>query len=154
MLKSNIRFNLIRGGQHFVFGDITVFAAEGNHPDGALMYKIKDGNITTLSPPTLSTERRGMIFSLSSAAAATIWSLTQHTRLRTTKGKGTALPKRAGGTQLILKVLNLRRRQILKNLVLYHHNPDYKDAELDAMFEEAKKVFPATICSYDGFEIK
>ncbi len=154
MLKSNIRFNLIRGGQHFVFGAITVFAAEGNHPDGALMYKIQDGNTTTLFATDFEhgTERDDFLIEFGHGCDYLVFDTTYTPEEY--EGKNGRTPKIGWGHSTYEKGAELALKGNMKNLVLYHHNPDYTDKDLDAMFEAAKKVFPSTICAYDGFEIK
>ena len=41
----------------------------------------------------------------------------------------------------------------VKNLILFHHHPDYSDDELARVIEIAQREFPATIASYEGLEL-
>jgi len=42
----------------------------------------------------------------------------------------------------------------VKNLLLFHHHPDYSDEELARVIEIAQREFPATAASYEGLELE
>jgi len=42
----------------------------------------------------------------------------------------------------------------VKQLVLFHHAPEYDDDQLDAIEQQAREIFPQTLVSYEGLEIR
>jgi ribonuclease BN (tRNA processing enzyme) len=154
LLKSNIRFNLIRGGQHFVFGDVKIFSAEGNHPNGALMYKIEDRGTTTLFATDYEhgTEVDDFLIEFAHGCDYLIFDTTYTPE--DYDGKRDGIPKKGWGHSTYVKGAEFAEKAGVKHLVLYHHNPDYNDSEITKLCESSKKLFDGTICSYDGFEIE
>ena len=41
----------------------------------------------------------------------------------------------------------------MKQLFLFHHDPDNDDASVDGLVEEARRVFPNTIGAAEGLEL-
>ncbi|MEI7436288.1 MAG: MBL fold metallo-hydrolase [bacterium] len=48
----------------------------------------------------------------------------------------------------------LARQTNVRNLVLTHHDPKRQNSDLDAIAEQARKIFPATRTAFDGFAIE
>ncbi len=50
--------------------------------------------------------------------------------------------------------VNIARDAEVKKLVLYHHDPDHSDKDIDAILRNAKKQFRNTIAAREGLSIK
>ena len=150
MLKANIRINLIRGGHEFSFGDLRMTSAEGNHPNGVLMYRIQQKGRTTLFATDYEhgTEKDDFLIEFARGADDLIFDTTYLPD--DYDGNRDGIPKKGWGHSTYVYGADFAEKSGVDNLILYHHNPDYDDATLDMMESEAKNVFPGAFNSYDG----
>ena len=148
MLKADIQIRHIRGGMSFDIGDVSVYAAEGNHPDGALMFRVERGERSLVFATDYEHDTPKDDFLIEFAYKS------DYLVFDTTYTPDEYKSKKGWGHSTYEMGAWLANKSQAANLVLFHHNPDYDDAAIDAIFEAAKKLFPSVICSYDGLELK
>jgi phosphoribosyl 1,2-cyclic phosphodiesterase len=61
--------------------------------------------------------------------------------------------KKGWGHSTWLDGVKVAKRADVKQLVLFHHDPERTDAGIEEIVEQAKKQFPATVAAYEGMEL-
>ncbi|WP_022850506.1 MBL fold metallo-hydrolase [Limisalsivibrio acetivorans] len=154
MLKATIRINLIRGGHCFQFGNVKITSAEGNHPNGSLMYKIDDGERVTLFATDYEHGTDVDDFLVEFAYKCNNFIFDTTYLPEDYEGNRDGIPKEGWGHSTYVQGAEFAKRAKVENLILYHHNPDYDDVLLDEMNIRAKREFSSVICSRDGMVIR
>jgi len=154
MLKAKIKINLIKGAQKFTFGNVNIESAEGHHPNGALMYKINDNGLITLFATDYEHGSEVDDFLIEFAYLSDYFIFDTTYLPEDYEGSRDGISKKGWGHSTYIYGTDFAKKAKVKNLVLYHHNPDYDDITLEEMEIVAKKDFPNTICGYDQMEIK
>jgi len=149
-LRAEIKLNLIEGGDQFCFGNICVHSAEGNHPDGVLMYKIvfPDKKILYTSDYEHGTPVDDFLIEFAYGCDYLIYDTTYYPD-EYAGGNG-VMSKVGWGHSTFQQGIEFVKKAKVKNLVLAHHNPDYDDIMLDEMHILARRQFSNTYVAYDG----
>ena len=122
-----------------------------NHPkNGTLIYKLQYGGKSIVYATDIEGYAEGdrRLIQFSKGADLLIhdsqYTLEQYTGPVTTQGFGHSTPEMA---------CFVAREAGVKQLVLYHHDPNHDDAMIAQKEESAKKLFPNTLCAYEGLSI-
>lgn len=150
MLKADIHINLISQGDRFNFDGLGIMAAKGVHPDGVLMYRITRNDKITLFATDYEHGTDVDDFLIEMAYKADYFIFDTTYLPDDYEGERDGIPKKGWGHSTYIEGARFAQKAKVKNLVLYHHNPDYDDILLEGMQMSAKKIFTPTICSYDG----
>jgi ribonuclease BN (tRNA processing enzyme) len=63
------------------------------------------------------------------------------------------LPKQGYGHSTPQMAARVARAAGVKQLILFHHDPQHDDEQIAAMEREAQRIFPNTIAAYEGLEL-
>ena len=63
-------------------------------------------------------------------------------------------PRRGWGHSTVERAVRTARRAGVKQLILFHHDPDHDDRSLKRIERLARRVLPSTRVAYEGLEIK
>ncbi|MGE4319171.1 MAG: MBL fold metallo-hydrolase [Deferribacterales bacterium] len=151
-LRAEISMNLIDTGDQFSFPGIDIHAAEGNHPDGVMMYKIiyPDKSVLFTSDYEHGTPVDDFLIEFACGCDYLIYDTTYHPD----EYAGKSGMSRVGwGHSTYQQGIEFVKKANVKNLVLTHHNPDYDDITLDEMGIMARRQFANTFVAYDGMVI-
>ena len=61
--------------------------------------------------------------------------------------------KKGWGHSTWREAVTIAQEAKVKQLVLFHHDPDHNDNFVDSMLEEARRFFPNTLAAWEGMEI-
>lgn len=152
MLQAKINYHLVMPETYYTFPGLNVIATEGNHPNNSLIYKLsfKGFEVVFATDFEHSGNNKNLI-SFSKGCKYLVYDTTFMPD--DFLGKTDGIPKKGWGHSTYLRGAELSRKADVEYLVLYHHNPDYDDDKIDYMFALAKKIFPKTICSFDGMRL-
>lgn len=64
------------------------------------------------------------------------------------------LPMQGWGHSTPEMAAQVARQAQVKRLILFHHDPDHSDDQLDEMGREAQALFPATVMAYEGLTVR
>ncbi len=62
--------------------------------------------------------------------------------------------KQSWGHSTWEEAVKIARDSKVKNLVLFHHDPDHNDKEIDTIQRNARKKFARTIAAREGMKVK
>ena len=122
-----------------------------NHPkSGSIVYKLQYAGKSIVYATDIESYAEGDRRLIQFAKGADIlihdaqYTMEQYTGPMTTQGFGHSTPEMA---------CKVAKEAGVKQLVLYHHDPNQDDAMVAAKEEGAKKLFPNTIAAYEGLTI-
>jgi len=149
-LRADIRIHLIESGDQFKFKNREVHAASGHHPDGVIMYKIKFPNSSILftSDYEHGSETDDFLIEFARECDYLIYDTTYLPDEYT--GKMGGMPRVGWGHSTYKQGIEFAKKADVKNLILFHHNPEYDDIMLDEMQILARREFPNTFVAFDG----
>lgn len=152
-LKADIKLSFVTNHQIYNFGNLTIQSIQGNHPDSSLIYKIKRNGYTAIYATDYehSTESDLNLIAFSTDADYLIYDTTYLPDDYDGNFDGT--PKKGWGHSTYKDAIRIARNANIKNIILFHHNPDYTDTMIDEMYELSKMEFENTICAYDGLTL-
>ena len=136
-------------GEPVQIRDLTLSTVPLNHPDGCLSFRIDRGDRRIVYATDHEHGNEAIDDALvrhAEGADYLIYDATyepaEYEEMR--KGWGHSTWYAAVQTAMQAKV---------KNLILFHHHPDYADSELSRVVEIARREFPTTIASREGLEL-
>jgi len=123
-----------------------------NHPkSGVNIYKVVVGDrsivYATDTEGYVGADRRLLMFA---RGADVLMHDAMYTEARYTS---MPVPTQGYGHSTVEIATSLAKQAGVKQLVLWHHDPDNTDDELDAVADLARSLFPDTILGHDGLEI-
>ena len=120
-----------------------------NHPQGCLGYRLECGGhvlvYATDNEPG-SPEHDRNVRKLAEGADVFIYDA-QYTPFEY------AGPKKGWGHSTWREAVNIAQEAQVKQLVLFHHDPDHSDAFIDTIVSETRKFFPNSIAAWEGMKI-
>lgn len=152
-LTADIRTHLISGGDQFSFGGLDIHSAEGNHPDGVLMYKLISGNkkILFTSDYEHGTPVDDFLIEFAYGCDYMIYDTTYLPAEY--NGDNGGRSRKGWGHSTFEQGIDFVQKASVANLVMFHHSPDYDDIMLDEMGIIARRSFKNTYVAYDGMVI-
>ncbi len=122
-----------------------------NHPkNGTLIYKLQYAGKSVVYATDIEGYVEGDRRLIQFAKGADVlihdaqYTTDQYTGPMATQGFGHSTPEMA---------CQVAKEAGVKQLVLYHHDPNHDDAAVAKKEEAAKKLFPNTLCAYEGLAI-
>ena len=122
-----------------------------NHPkSGSIIYKLEHAGKTIVYATDIESYAEGDRRLINFAKGADVlihdaqYTMEQYTGSMTTQGYGHSTPEMA---------CRVAQEAGVKQLVLYHHDPNHDDAAIEKKEEGAKKLFANTIAAYEGLTI-
>jgi len=152
-VPAQLSFHPISAGATVAIGPFEVTAASLRHPNGVYGYRIEHGGRSIVyatdtehQPGTLDA---GLI-ELARGADLLIYDA-QYTPAEYAGAVG---PSRAGwGHSTWREAVNIAQEAKVRQLVLFHHDPDHNDTFLDSILSETQKFFPNTVVAWEGMGI-
>jgi phosphoribosyl 1,2-cyclic phosphodiesterase len=131
------------------YGDATLRTAQLNHPQGCLGYRLECNGQTLVyatdnEPGEPACDRR--LRELADGADVLIYD-GQYTPLEYVNSK------KGWGHSTWREAVNVAKDARVKNLVLFHHDPDHNDAFIDSIVHEASRYFPNVSAASEGMEL-
>jgi phosphoribosyl 1,2-cyclic phosphodiesterase len=143
-LPSHMEFRAI-GAEPQRFGSFTVEAFPLHHPQGSVGYRIVETHLTAVFAPDHEhgdpAIDRGLI-AMSRGADVLVYDA-QYTPAEYESRRG-------WGHSTWLEAVRVAQRAGVKQLVLFHHDPDRDDQGVRRIEEEARKKLPRTFAAYEG----
>ena len=131
------------------FKDIVLKSVPLNHPQGCLGYRIECGGYVlvyaTDNEPG-SPEHDRNVRQLAEGADVLIYDA-QYTPLEYVS------LKKGWGHSTWREAVNIAQEAKVRQLVLFHHDPDHSDAFLDSIWSETQKFFPNSVVAWEGMGI-
>lgn len=128
------------------FGGILLTAKRLNHPQGCLGFRIEyQGRTIVYATDNEPGDPRGdqNVRALAEGADVLIYD-SQYTPHEYRHGK------KNWGHSTWEEATNIAREARVKKLVLFHHDPDHDDAQVDAIVRRARRRFPASVGAREG----
>lgn len=152
MLQAKIKYHLVKPESEYKFPDLSLTSIEGSHPNGALIYKLsfEDFDIVFATDFEQS-ENDEKIISFSKGTKYLVYDTTFMPD--DFYGYNDGISKKGWGHSTYVQGAEICKRSGAEYLILYHHNPDYDDEKLERMLMLSKRIFPETICSFDGMKL-
>lgn len=148
-MRAKLSFEDFRAGDRFGLpGGVQVKTAPLNHPNGATGYRIEhDGHAVVYVTDTEHVPGKPdeNILGLIEGADVVIYDSTYTEE---------EFPSRVGwGHSTWNEGMRLCRAANVKQLAIFHHDPDHDDAFMDALAEEARQVWDGNFVCREGMEI-
>ena len=131
------------------FEDAVVKTIPLNHPQGCLGFRLECGGrvlvYATDNEPG-SPEHDRNVRKLAEGADVLIYDgqYTPYEYVNFKKGWGHSTWREA---------VNIAQESQVRQLVLFHHDPDHDDAFVDSILSEARRFFPNTVAAWEGLQI-
>jgi phosphoribosyl 1,2-cyclic phosphodiesterase len=146
MMASTRSFREVTGGEHWEVDGTRISAAWLNHPQGCLGYRFDTtaGSIVyaTDNEPGLP-EFDKSLREFAHGADVLIYDAQYSPEQIASTRKG-------WGHSSWLEGVKIARDSKIRNLVLFHHNPDSSDSVVDGFLSAARQEFPATWAAAEG----
>jgi phosphoribosyl 1,2-cyclic phosphodiesterase len=151
-LDAHITFNELEYGDEVSFGEVTIKTSRNNHSDGCIAFRIEYKNKVVVY--ATDTEHYAcadpILLKTAKDADYIIYDATYTDDEYSGK---TGSPKTGWGHSTWQEGVKLAKAANVKNLVLFHHDPEHTDDMVDDIESSAKKIFKNTIAAYEGLEI-
>ena len=149
MMTAGREFHEVTGGQTWTAGATKVSAGWLNHPQGCLGYRIDTSGgsmvyATDNEPGAAECDRN--IRDLAQGADVLIYDAQY-------SPEQLAYERKGWGHSSWLEGVKIARECRVKNLVLFHHDPDSTDRGVDAFLSAARQEFPSTWAAAEGMTI-
>jgi len=150
LLKAQLSLHLVEDSSKYMFDSINISYTPGNHPNFALIYKIVIGSKSYIYATDYehSEESDNRLIDFSKDADYLIFDTTYTSE--DYDGKIDGISKYGWGHSTYVKGCEIAKRAGVKNFVLFHHNPDYKDEILEKIYLSTLKLFPNSIIAKDN----
>jgi phosphoribosyl 1,2-cyclic phosphodiesterase len=133
--------------------EIRVKCAAGNHPGGVLAYRVEHAgrSVVYLTDHEPEGEQPPAIMDLTKGADLLIYDCMYTPEEYA--GKKDGVPRVGWGHSTFEVGAQLARDAGVKELVLFHHDPDQSDADVAEKTERTQKLFANSRAAYEGLEI-
>ncbi|MBZ4672309.1 MBL fold metallo-hydrolase [Deferribacterales bacterium Es71-Z0220] len=150
VFNAKLSLKLVSNQKKFSFEGIDIEYMAGNHPNGALVYKIytDDKRYIYATDYEHSDQSDNSLIEFARRADYLIFDTTYFPD--DYEGLIDGVSKKGWGHSTYVKGCEIAKKANVKSLVLFHHNPEYTDKELEKMHLLALKICPNTIIAKDG----
>ena len=151
-LNAHITFNEVEYGDELNFGKVVIKTSRNNHTDGSIAFRIEyKGKAVVYATDT---EHYACVDPVLSKAAEGADYIIYDSMYSDDEYTGKVGMSRMGwGHSTWQEGIRLAKHAKIKNLILFHHDPEHTDKMLDNILRAAKKEFKNTIAAYEGLEI-
>ena len=151
-LDAHITFNELEYGDEVNFGKVTVKTSRNNHSDGCIAFRVEYKKKSFVY--ATDTEHYACIDPILSNTAKNADYLIYDATYTNDEYSGkNGSPKTGWGHSTWQEGVRLAQCANVKNLVLFHHDPEHTDKVLTKIEKDAQKEFKNTIAAYEGLEI-
>ncbi|MFC1855104.1 MBL fold metallo-hydrolase [Thermodesulfobacteriota bacterium] len=151
-LDAHITFNELDYGDVVNFGKVQIKTSRNNHSDGCIAFRIEyDGKSVVYATDTEHYACIDPVLAEASKDADYIIYDSTYSDDEYSGKIGT--PKTGWGHSTWQEGVRLAESANIKNLILFHHDPDHTDKVLAKIEAKAKKAFKNTIAAYEGLVI-
>ncbi len=152
-LKADISLNFVEQNKCYDFGNLKITSINGNHPDGSLIYKISRNGYSAIYATDYEhlEESDNLLIDFAKDSDYLLYDTTYLPD--DYEGSFDGTPKQGWGHSTYKDAIRIAKAANVKNIILFHHNPDYTDTMLDEMYELSKMEFENTICAFDGLTL-
>jgi len=153
VFNAKLSLQLISNQEKFSHNGIDIEYMDGNHPNGALIYKIfvNGKKYVYATDYEHSEQSDNNLIDFASECDYLIFDTTYFPE--DYDGLIDGVSKKGWGHSTYVNGCEIAKKSNVKNLVLFHHNPEYSDKELERMHLLALKICPNTIIAKDGMFI-
>lgn len=153
-----VNMNAMEAKRHFLeigesktsYDSLTVISKRLNHPQGCMGFRIEHRGKTIVyatdnEPGDAAGDQN--VRALAQGADVFIYD-SQYTPHEYETAK------KSWGHSTWQEAVNIAREAEVKRLVLFHHDPDHDDRDIDAILRNARKQFQATVAAKEGLTLK
>ncbi|MGA1846496.1 MBL fold metallo-hydrolase [Deferribacter abyssi] len=153
-LSCNLSIIKIDYDSKYLFGDYEIIPFPGCHPNGASMFLIYNSKIKCLYATDFEhgSDKDDILVEAAKGVDYLIYDTTYTPD--DFLGVRDGINKKGWGHSTFEYGVKFAKKSKSKNLILFHHNPDYVDCFIDEIVIMAKKQFSQTIASYDGMVLQ
>ena len=145
-LRAELATRELHPGESFEVGAVSVRAAKGNHPNGVLAYRIDHGGRSMVF--VTDTEHYACVDPALAALAEGADVLVYDAQYTEDEYRGARGPSKVGwGHSTYVAGVALAQAARVGTLVLFHHDPRRTDAEVRAIEEQARAMFPGAVAA-------
>lgn len=149
VMRAKRRFHHVDDGAKN-YGAVRISTKQLNHPQGCIGYRVEyKGKILVYATDNEPGDPTGdqNVRALAQDADLFIYD-SQYTPHEYQNGK------QSWGHSTWEEAVNIAREARVKKLVLFHHDPEHDDKDIDAIQRNARKRFPRTVAAREGLKIK
>ncbi|MGA1862214.1 MBL fold metallo-hydrolase [Deferribacter thermophilus] len=149
-LNCNLQIENIFHGEEIKISNLSITPFEGNHPNGASMFLCKNQSFSFLYATDFEhgSSKDDLIVEVAKHVNYFIFDTTYTPE--DFIGERDGIPKNGWGHSTYEYGAKFAKKAKVKNLILFHHNPEYTDCFLDKMVIRSKKLFSNTIAATEG----
>ena len=137
------------GEERLACDGLTITTRRLHHPQGCLGFRVEhEGIAVVYATDTEPGDARGdqNVRALTQDADVLIYD-SQYTP------REYRAAKRTWGHSTWREGVRIASEAHVKKLVLFHHDPDHDDKEIDAILRQAREIFPATVAAREGLTL-
>jgi phosphoribosyl 1,2-cyclic phosphodiesterase len=149
LMRASREFTEISGGQEFEIGGTKVSTRWLNHPQGCLGYRIE----TSAGTVVYATDNEPGVPELDENLRELARGADIFINDSQCSPEQLASSRKGWGHSSWLEGVKMARESEVKNLVLFHHDPDSTDRIVDGYLYAARQEFPNTWAAADGMAI-
>jgi phosphoribosyl 1,2-cyclic phosphodiesterase len=147
-----LKFTELEAGDTLKLDDVVIKTAANNHPDGCLSYRIEYRDKVFVY--STDTEHLSYVDPNLIKQADNADYLVYDSTYTDDEYAGVTGPSRVGwGHSTWTEGVKLCREAMVKNLILYHHDPAHDDDFIADIERQAREVFPNSQAAYEGLTI-
>ena len=152
-LNAHLRFVTLQDSGLVHLGDVTVRAAELNHPGGALGFRLerKGRSMVYATDFEHGTAADDRLVELARGADLMVFDA-QYTPAEY-EGNGVASSKKGWGHSTYAMGAEIARRARVRRLALYHHAPERDDRGIERLAAAARKLHAGAFAAREGLQI-
>lgn len=132
---------------------VTVLAHKSlAHPHGVLLYRVCHEGKSMIYATDIEEDKDGHLDAVNFFCGADL--LIHDGQYLEAEYVSHSNPRRGWGHSTVERAVRTARRAGVKQLILFHHDPDHDDRSLKRIERLARRVLPSTRVAYEGLEIK
>jgi phosphoribosyl 1,2-cyclic phosphodiesterase len=153
VFRAQLEYQAFSAGDKLRLGHGVVSAIEANHPGGNLSYRVdfKGASVVYATDTEHGTDRDDQLIEFARGASILIYDA-MYSEDEYLGRSGS--PKIGWGHSTWETAVKVANAANVDTLVLFHHDPQRTDDDIDAMVKQVKKVRKATIAAREGLTLK
>ena len=153
-MAARMNFHDIHEGEAVACGDAVITNAQLNHPGGVFAYRVDFGGhavvIATDTEHYSCLDRK--LVDLAEGADLLVYDAMYTPEEYV--GDGELMPRTGWGHSTWEEGIKIADAARVRDLVLFHHDPDHDDRMIRAIETQAKQVFPRAVAAYEGLTVR
>ena len=154
-MGSDMSFHTIADKQTIeLAGDVRVTARDGHHPGGVLAYRVDHAGRSVVYATDTEHEESGLDTRLVELAEnADIFIYDSMYTPEEYSGEHDGMSRKGWGHSTFVAGAEIAKAAGVKQYVLFHHDPEQSDADVEAKTVRAQKLFANSIAAREGLEL-